>query len=108
MMTTRIYRIKRLSLYCLLSIALIITIVSSIFLYNSLCVGQVIEINTGGVKILYPTGSYQFDRRDLYINQYIVTLVNDRYNLFYQYPIPIEITETITDTVTTLTDYLNR
>lgn len=106
MITTRIYRIKRLSLYCLLSIALIITMTFSVFLYDSLCIGQVTEINTGGVKILYPTGSYQFDRRDLYINQYIVTLVNDRYNLFYQYPIPIETSETINNALTNITDCL--
>ena len=98
--------VKRLS-YCLLGILILISLTGIVFLNDSLCIGQVTEINTGGVKILYPTGSYQFDRRDLYINQYIVTLVNDRYNLFYQYPIPIEITETITDTVTTLTDCLS-
>ena len=67
----------------------------TLFLYTSVTVGYVTQVNSTSICIQYPTGIYKSAREDLTMHQYIITLVNDRYNLYIEYPINHKLSQDI-------------
>ena len=78
-----------------IALTILTAITLSLFLYDSLTFGQVVQINTSSIGIQYPAGLYKSTREDLEMHQYIITLVNDKYNLYKEFAVNKDLSDYI-------------